>query len=213
MTKIFFLLILIMGCGVGAMEEKLEIVNVENPLYKSVLTTSAKEVTFPLSEEIQQFIGLLKDKTIEVNAAGLAAPQVNKPLRIIAIQVTEEARKWRDDVEYLLPLTVLINPSYEIINLDRRTLDWEGCFSVTSEFGKTWRATHIRYQGFDEEGNFVEGQANGFLARLLQHEIDHLNGKLCKEKYPEGGFYGPFEKMREIRMKEIDDKNAKAGIS
>lgn len=203
-------LLLLYGILTGcAMHNRLDITTIETPEHVKVLTTPAETVTFPLSPETKAFIQNLKDKVMELDAAGLAAPQVGWNVRIIAYQVSEIALKYRDDVEDLVPLSILINPSYEVIDGHERTLDWEGCYSVTSSYGKVWRATKIKYQGYDEHGNRVEGIAKGFLARLLQHEIDHTEGKLCKDKYPEGGFYGEFEAMKAIRMKEIEQKNQK----
>jgi peptide deformylase len=180
----------------------LDIKQIENNEDVSVLTTKTLPVTFPLTPEIQNFVTALKAKVLELNAAGLAATQVGSNLSIIAYHVHEDALKYRSDIEYLVPLSVLINPSYEIMDANDRTLDWEGCFSVRSQYGKIWRPKHIRFQGFDESGNAIKGEARGYLARLLQHEIDHINGKLCKDKYPEGGFYGDFEKMQKIRAEE-----------
>lgn len=178
------------------------------PDHERLLTTPCVEVEFPLSQETQAFIQALKEKVIEIDAAGLAATQVGSNLRIIAYQVSALALSIRVDAEKVVPLTALINPSYEIINEEERTLDWEGCFSIPQQLGKIWRATRIKYRGFDEEGRLIEGEAKGFLARLLQHEIDHINGKLCRDKYPEGGFYGDAESMKIIRMEEIAARTA-----
>lgn len=102
-------------------------------------------------------------------------------------------------------MTTLINPSYTPHEEEGKALDWEGCFSVQSQMGKVWRFKTITYSGQTEEGELVEGIARGYLARLLQHEIDHLDGKLALDFYDPLSPQGPIEEMRKIRLKEVED--------
>ncbi len=97
---------------------------------------------------------------------GLAAVQVNVPLRVVTIDISEE----RDQ-----PL-VLINP--EILERDGVEEMSEGCLSVPGIYEKVKRANHIRFRALDLEGQPLEQEAEGLLAVCVQHEIDHLDGKL-----------------------------------
>lgn len=172
-----------------------------------VLNHPARQVEFPLSPEARDTINTLKRLTTTVmNGAGLAAPQIGVDLRIIAYQVTPESLVIRDDAQDVVPLAILINPTYTVIENGKKSLDWEFCFSILDQGGKVWRPTSIRYTGYNEDGVFIEGEAHGFLARLLQHEIDHVNGLLCNRLYPEGGFFGNREEMFKVRQEEIAEK-------
>ncbi|MBX9977473.1 MAG: peptide deformylase [Alphaproteobacteria bacterium] len=185
----------------------LTIVTTCQPDRAPVLHTPAKDVEFPLSQEIKDLIAGMKDlMEHKLYAAGLAAVQVGAPYKVIVYQVTPEALKIREDARDVVPPTALINPSYEIIQGSGTTFDWEFCFSVLDQGGKVTRPTSIKYTGYDEDGHFIEGEAHGFLARLLQHEIDHVNGLLCSRLYPSGGFYGPRDAMFKIREEEIAKK-------
>ena len=117
-------------------------------------------------------------KFVDENMAGLAAPQVGAPWRVIFFQVDEKAFQYRDNIEDVVPLTCLINPTYEPIEEEGTHYDWEACFSVERMAGKPERFNAIRYKGQNMDGEPVEGIARGFLARLLQHEIDHVDGHL-----------------------------------
>jgi peptide deformylase len=87
----------------------------------------------------------------------------------------------RDDLNGAgVPLTCLINPIVEHLD-DEKTVDFEGCLSVPGKRGKVVRARRIRYTGFSESGEAIDRVAEGWHARLVQHEFDHLNGVL----YPE----------------------------
>lgn len=103
---------------------------------------------------------------------GLAAPQVNVSLRIIVFYLPPN----RDDVNGVgVELTVLINPT--IIPLDDvKVTDFEGCLSVPGVRGKVSRYKKIRYIGKSQNGETIDRVAEGWHARLVQHEFDHLNG-------------------------------------
>ena len=192
-------------------EHRLEIVTREMPHEKShVLNTPSKEVTFPLSDAMRTLIDNMKYELIAHDAAGFAAPQFGEHWRIIVYHVTELALKVREDARHVVPVTVLINPTYEAIESSGTTYDWEFCFSVMSEGGKVYRPTSIRLKAYDDEGRLVERDVHGFEARLLQHEIDHVHGLLCSRLYEAGGFHGPREEMMAVRKKEIEEKQRKA---
>lgn len=187
------------------MKKELPIFIVENNNQREVLTKPASYVNFPLAQEDKDLIQRMKYMVKESlgDCAGLAASQVGFAKRIIVYHVQAEWREWRHDLESEVPLTVLINPSYEPLAEAGKALDWERCFSVRDFRGKVYRHNLIHYRGYDEMGNLVEGIARGFLARLLQHEIDHTNGKLILDCYDPKSPHGTPEDVRKIVEKEI----------
>ena len=154
---------------------------------KEVLRKPAEEVTFPLDKTTQEIIRQLEVKfDREENCAGLAAPQIGygKRIIILAVEEDEELKKFRPDLSDALSKSIWINPSFTPIS-SKKTTDWEACFSVDDLAGRVSRFTKIAYEAWTPEGKKIEGKAKGFLARLIQHEIDHLNGKLFIDYVPE----------------------------
>ncbi len=187
------------------MNKKLPLFIVEEPEHKKLLTKDAASVSFPLSSEDKQLIETMKHMVkegIEGGCAGLAAPQVGVSKRIIVYHVMEEWRAWRTDLESAVPITVLINPTYTPIEENERALDWEGCFSVRDLRGKVYRYKTIQHEAQDEAGNPIKGIARGFEARLLQHEIDHVNGILVADLYDPDSPCGTPEEMKAVWDKE-----------
>jgi peptide deformylase len=190
----------------------LEIVDIDDSSKSKILTTPMDAVNFPLTAEDKQFIEALKSKVIELEAAGLAAPQVGVAKPITAFEVSQAALKWREDITHLVPLTVLINPSYEPIESQGRSLDWEGCFSGKNHYGKVWRYKAIRYRAQDIDGKEIQGEAVGFLARLLQHEIDHCHNKMCVHSYDANSPHGTQADLMPTRKDEARQKKQKLGL-
>ena len=107
------------------------------------------------------------------NAYGLAAPQVGYDLRIIVINVKKEDVKYNDPQD--ITLTIMINLKWN--NLDEEMDEqFEACASVPQIAGKVKRYKNIEIEYYDENGNYVKKEVNGFFARLIQHECDHLDG-------------------------------------
>jgi len=190
----------------------LTIVDIDDPAGAHILKRPLEQVKFPLSKEDRDFISALKEKVIELNAAGLAASQVGMNKQIIAYHVHKDALKWRDNIKELVPLTILINPSYQPLENTGTYMDWEGCFSGKNHYGNVKRYEQIKYQGYDAEGNLIEGTADGFLARLLQHEIDHCQGKLCIDQYDPTYPHGHPDDFLPIRKAELKSKKEKLGL-
>ena len=146
-----------------------------------VLAQTAQAVAHPGSPEIRRLVSDMIETMIDANGAGLAAPQVHVPLRVVVFQAPEnrsnpglsEAERF----DHMAPLTVLVNPQIEIVG-DQLEGGWEGCLSVPGLRGFVERPFHIRYLGFDLEGREVVRSAKGFHARVVQHECDHLDGTL-----------------------------------
>ena len=110
----------------------------------------------------------------QLNGAGLAAPQIGVGLRVVIFGVRSNPRY--PQVEEI-PDTVLINPVLEPIGAELEE-DWEGCLSVPGMRGAVPRHRHLRYSGCDEQGLRFERTVQGFHARVVQHECDHLDGIL-----------------------------------
>jgi peptide deformylase len=116
----------------------------------------------------------LFDTMAAANGAGLAAPQIGVDLQVVIFGFT---RNERYPEAPPVPPTVLVNPV--IMPLGDELVDgWEGCLSVPGLRGLVPRHTRIRYNGFDAAGKVVEREADGFHARVVQHECDHLIGRL-----------------------------------
>ncbi len=115
----------------------------------------------------------MRDSMIAANGAGLAAPQIGENVRVVIFEVNENPRY----PGVVVPYTVLINPA--IIPLsDQIEEGWEGCLSVPGMRGLVPRASRIRYTGHDMKGNLIDRTVDGFHARVVQHECDHLDGVL-----------------------------------
>lgn len=150
------------------------------PTDSPVLHKAAQNFTFPLTKEDLKDVATLEAKyDAEENCAGLAGPQIgiDKAIIIFAVADDPDLKKFRKDLVQTMPKTIWLNPSYEPIGKSM-TEDWEGCFSVPDVAGLVKRYTKIRYTAFDKTGQKITGTASGFLARLIQHEVDHTNGIL-----------------------------------
>jgi peptide deformylase len=171
----------------------------------AVLREPAQVLKFPLSAEDRESVRILEAKyDQETNCAGLAAPQIGIGKKVIVFEVPDDPKlkNWRPDLVQTMPKTIWINPSYEPISDDTNT-DYEGCFSVKDMAGPVARYKKIRYSAFTPDGFPVEGIAEGFLARLIQHEIDHLNGRCFIDLVPEGELL-PIEEYRKKRQAAME---------
>jgi len=143
-----------------------------------VLREKAKPVQAFGTPELLALVQDMKDTMAARNGAGLAAPQIGVGERVVIFGVDKNPR-YPDAEE--VPFTVLVNP--KIVLLTREVEEgWEGCLSVPGMRGLVPRYTRLRYSGFDEEGNPVEREAEGFHARVVQHECDHLDGILYPQR-------------------------------
>lgn len=124
--------------------------------------------------ELRTLIDDMFETMHSVNGAGLAAPQIGVDLQLVIFGFKDNQR-YPDAPP--VPQTVLINPT--ILPLDAAEEDgWEGCLSVPGLRGLVPRIARIRYRGFDPEGRPIDREAEGFHARVVQHECDHLIGRL-----------------------------------
>ncbi|HXU51791.1 MAG TPA: peptide deformylase [Casimicrobiaceae bacterium] len=116
----------------------------------------------------------MRETMAAASGAGLAAPQIGVPLRVVIFGV--EANPRYPDAEPV-PYTELVNPVITILGDDEED-GWEGCLSVPGLRGVVPRFTTLRYEGFDPVGNPIRREVTGFHARVVQHECDHLDGVL-----------------------------------
>lgn len=124
--------------------------------------------------ELHALLTDMRDTMAALNGAGLAAPQIGVGLQVVIFGVADNPRY--PDVE-TVPYTVLINPT--LTQLDDEMEDgWEGCLSVPGMRGVVPRYKRLRYQGYDQYGNAIDRSVEGFHARVVQHECDHLIGVL-----------------------------------
>jgi peptide deformylase len=124
--------------------------------------------------ELNELISDMRDTMAHLNGAGLAAPQIGVGLRVVIFGVHSNPRY--PGIEEV-PDTVLINPEIEPL-ADEVEEGWEGCLSVPGMRGWVPRFRKIRYSGQDERGRRIERTVEGFHARVVQHEVDHLDGVL-----------------------------------
>src|SRR5262245_5780845 len=124
--------------------------------------------------ELQALLADMRETMAHQNGAGLAAPQIGVGLRVVIFGVSANPRYPQAEE---VPDTVLINPVIEPLGPEK-VEDWEGCLSVPGMRGVVPRFSNIRYSGFDEKGKRFERTVDGFHARVVQHEVDHLDGIL-----------------------------------
>ncbi|MBV9549809.1 MAG: peptide deformylase [Alphaproteobacteria bacterium] len=145
-----------------------------------ILATKAAQVSDPAAPEIRRLVNDMIETMADANGAGLAAPQVHVPLRVVVFQAPGERSNdlsGEEAFDHTAPLTVLINPEIAVMD-PKPEGGWEGCLSVPGLRGWVERPAHIRYRGFGLDGKLIERTARGFHARVVQHECDHLDGRL-----------------------------------
>jgi len=140
-----------------------------------VLKTKAKPVT-DFGPELQQLIDDMVETMREAPGVGLAGPQVNQSMRVIVVEFGDE-----EDEEVLPQLYTLVNP--EISKMSKETVfGTEGCLSIPELVGDVERAESITIKAQNRHGQVTKLKAAGWLARIFQHEIDHLNGILFTDR-------------------------------
>ena len=127
------------------------------------------------SDAIHLLVSDMFDTMHAVNGAGLAAPQIGVDLQLVIFGTDAPNPRYPDAP--IVPRTVLLNPVITALDAAEES-DWEGCLSVPGLRGVVPRFVHIRYTGFDLYGDPIDRTVSGFHARVVQHECDHLIGKL-----------------------------------
>ena len=169
----------------------LKIARMGHPVLQGIAAPVA-DVTAP---EIQRLIDDMIETMADADGAGLAAPQVYVPLRLLVFRVPAARGE-------AVPLTVLANPEIEPLD-DGVQTGYEGCLSLPGLTGAVPRFTRLRYRGLGRDGAVIEREVEGFHARVVQHEFDHLDGILYPMRMPDLGSFGFVEDIRKA-MNEPD---------
>lgn len=159
-----------------------------------VLRKTAKKVDVEKisSEEIQRLIDDMIDTMQEYDGVGLAAPQVHQSLQISVIESDKNPR-YPEAPD--IPLTILINP--EVTYMSEEIVEgWESCLSVKDLRGKVSRSAEVNITACDRAGERITLEASGFIAIVLQHEIDHLNGTVYLDRMKD---FETLSHMREFK--------------
>jgi peptide deformylase len=136
--------------------------------------------------QLHELIADMRDTMAHLNGAGLAAPQIGVLLRVVIFGVKHSPR-YPDAEE--VPDTVLINPVIMPLGDDIEEA-WEGCLSVPGMRGVVPRYSRLHYRGFDESGAAIDRTVEGFHARVVQHECDHLDGILYPMRMRDMSLFG-----------------------
>src|SRR5258706_5369823 len=164
-----------------------EVLRMGHPVLRERAVAVEKFATPELRALLQDMQETMAAKT----GAGLAAPQIGVSQRVVIFGVEKNERY--PDAEPV-PFTVLVNPKIVILTREVEE-EWEGCLSVPGMRGLVPRYTKLRYSGFDIEGNPFERVAEGFHARVVQHECDHLDGILYQQRMTDMSRFGFNEEL------------------
>ncbi len=156
-----------------------------------ILRAQAKPVPDPKAPEIVRLVGDMLETLADAGGVGLAAPQVHAPLRLVIFLVPEA----RGGEAGGVPLTILINPVIEPLGEERQSA-YEGCLSLPGLTGWVPRWSRIRYSGVGLGGQSIEREAEGFHARVVQHECDHLDGILYPARIEDFSRFGFNEELK-----------------
>ena len=126
------------------------------------------------TRELKELLADMRETMAAANGAGLAAPQIGVGLRVVIFGVEKNPRYPEAEP---VPYTELVNPVLTPLTTDMEE-DWEGCLSVPGLRGRVPRYTRLRYTGFDPDGTPIAREVDGFHARVVQHECDHVDGIL-----------------------------------
>jgi len=150
------------------------------------LANASLSVTNFCDGELISLIDDMRDTMQQYGGVGIAAPQIGCSLRVIIFGFDKNSRYPN---ERAVPFTILVNPVLE--NVTDNIIDgWEGCLSVPGLRGLVPRYHQVRYSGYDLNGNIISGVAEGFHARILQHEVDHLDGILFPHRIKDMKSFG-----------------------
>jgi peptide deformylase len=154
----------------------LKVARLGHPVLRQVARDLSREEI--ASPEIQRLADDMIETMREYDGVGLAAPQVHQSVRLLVMEVKGNPRYPEAPS---IPLTVLFNVHFEGVG-DEKVSDWEGCLSVPGMRGRVPRFTRITGRAVDRAGNPVAFEAEGWLARVMQHEGDHLDGKVYLDR-------------------------------
>jgi peptide deformylase len=143
------------------------------PLLRQVAAPVAR-----FDRELEALVADMDETMRALSGAGIAAPQIGVSLRVVIFELNENPRYPHISP---VPYTVLVNPVLAPFG-DEEDEGWEGCLSVPGMRGLVPRFRRLRYQGFDHHGRPIDRTVEGFHARVVQHEVDHLDGILFPQR-------------------------------
>jgi len=165
-----------------------KVLRMGHPLLLEVSANVQEFNTPELDSLIQDMFDTMKAE----DGAGIAAPQIGVLKRVVIFGVDRENPRYLNRGK--VPNTILINP--EITPLSKEVENgWEGCLSVPGMRGLVPRINRIRYRGYDQKGNLIDREAEGFHARVVQHECDHLDGILYPQRIEDMTQFGFLEEL------------------
>ena len=167
-----------------------------------VLMRPADPVSDPAAPEVRRLVADMIETMADADGAGLAAPQVHVPLRIVVFYLPP-ADDGRPDPQDVAPC-VLVNPLVEPLTTETAT-DWEGCLSVPGLVGAVPRFTRVRYRAVTPDGDRIDRTVSGFHARVVQHECDHLDGVLYPQRMTDLSLLMFRDQMRYHRTEDDEE--------
>jgi len=166
-----------------------------------VLMKPAREVTDPTNPTVHALINDMVETMLDAPGVGLAAPQVHVAARIVVFHVPQGRGGERDEA---VPLTALINPKIEALD-DEMEDGVEGCLSLPDMAGTVPRCKRICYTAKAPDGSTIKREAEGFHARVVQHECDHLDGILYPMRMKDLAKLGYAEEMSKANTSETSE--------
>jgi peptide deformylase len=151
-------------------------------------------------EELASLVADMDDTMRALSGAGIAAPQIGVGLRVVIFELKDNPRYPQLTP---VPYTVLVNPQLTVLG-EQQEEGWEGCLSVPGMRGLVPRYRRLRYQGFDASGAPIDRTVEGFHARVVQHEVDHLDGILFPQRVRDLRNFG-FEDVLAGQMTPMPD--------
>lgn len=166
-----------------------------------LLRVAEPVITFD-TDELHQLVADMIDTMHAANGAGLAAPQIGVNRQVIIFGTGSPNPRYPDAP--VVPRTVLVNPVLTPLG-DEEVSDWEGCLSVPGLRGVVPRWARLRYTGFDPYGDPIDRTVDGFHARVVQHEYDHLVGRLYPTRMRDLTQFGFLSELFPALAPEADD--------
>jgi peptide deformylase len=163
----------------------LEILTVDNPEQREVLRSKSRNVQ-KVTPRLLAFAQQMLDTMRKANGVGLAAPQVGVLQRFFVVELPEDEENDQPRETY-----VLFNP--KIVKERGEQIGYEGCLSIPGYIGEVSRREQITIEGLNERGRSVRLKVEGYLARVFQHEIDHLDGILFTDRLTDPATFQPVE--------------------
>jgi len=168
----------------------LQVVRIGDPVLRRV----ASPIVDPTDPAIRTLADSMVETMIQAPGVGLAAPQVGQSLRLIVMRIMADRTAAAEEAgpEQVM---ALINPEIEPLGPETE-LGWEGCLSVPPFRGVVPRFSRVGFRGFLTDGTRIEGETSGFQARILQHEVDHLDGIIYLDRMTDLKTLGYDEELR-----------------